>query len=396
MFSGSKMNFHRTHYRISPTFIAISVFLVFQLSLFLGCASSMPGGKKGNSQSLVVNDGQIALDEDTFYDGQFSGPSSKSINYSVVSNPEKGTVVLLDKKLGIFRYTPQKDANGSDQFSFMASKGKNSSDIATIFIKIKPINDAPIASNQSLDMIEDDSLSGTFRASDMDGDSLDYAITGNGSLGTATLMDSMSGDFKYIPHAGATGTDAINFNASDGGLMSNSAVVTITIKDKSAPPAPGLFVLSQNQYQINENESLLSVNVYRMNGTDGTVSVDVDVMDLSAKAGMDYQANAKTTLRFQDGDTSKSMSISILNDNSIEGDESFNVSLSNPTNGSSLGDPSDVLAIIKDDDKSDTGDPADYYVATNGNDSNPGTIDQPFATLPKAISLVQPGRADLY
>jgi hypothetical protein len=33
----------------------------------------------------------------------------------------------------------------------------------------------------------------------------------------------------------------------------------------------------------------------------------------------------------------------------------------------------------------------DYYVATNGNDNNPGTFDQPFATLQKAIKVSVPG-----
>jgi hypothetical protein len=33
----------------------------------------------------------------------------------------------------------------------------------------------------------------------------------------------------------------------------------------------------------------------------------------------------------------------------------------------------------------------DYYVAKNGSDSNPGTIDRPFATVGKAASVVQPG-----
>jgi hypothetical protein len=35
--------------------------------------------------------------------------------------------------------------------------------------------------------------------------------------------------------------------------------------------------------------------------------------------------------------------------------------------------------------------PATYYVATNGNNNNPGTITQPFATWKKAIDLAQPG-----
>jgi len=32
-----------------------------------------------------------------------------------------------------------------------------------------------------------------------------------------------------------------------------------------------------------------------------------------------------------------------------------------------------------------------YYVATDGNDTNPGTMDEPFATIPMAVSLVAPG-----
>jgi hypothetical protein len=35
---------------------------------------------------------------------------------------------------------------------------------------------------------------------------------------------------------------------------------------------------------------------------------------------------------------------------------------------------------------------ADYYVATNGNDANPGTFDKPFATWSKAYSVMNPGQ----
>lgn len=34
---------------------------------------------------------------------------------------------------------------------------------------------------------------------------------------------------------------------------------------------------------------------------------------------------------------------------------------------------------------------ADYYVATNGDDNNPGTIDQPFASWQKAVDMARPG-----
>ena len=56
-----------------------------------------------------------------------------------------------------------------------------------------------------------------------------------------------------------------------------------------------------------------------------------------------------------------------------------------------MGDPADILVLIVDDESQPSVEPADFYVATNGNDSNPGTIEEPFATLPQAISLVMPG-----
>jgi len=37
----------------------------------------------------------------------------------------------------------------------------------------------------------------------------------------------------------------------------------------------------------------------------------------------------------------------------------------------------------------------EYYVAVNGNDDNPGTITEPFQTIPKALTVVQPGDAIL-
>jgi parallel beta-helix repeat protein len=141
--------------------------------------------------------------------------------------------------------------------------------------------------------------------------------------------------------------------------------------------------------------------VDRFDGWDGIVSVDVDIVQITAEAGIDYEtfysgvscieSSCKTTLIFQDGEAFKLMGVNILNDDQIEGDELFNISLSNPTNDSILADPADVLVLIADDESESIIEPADFYVATNGSDSNPGTIDQPFATVPHAISLVQPG-----
>ena len=148
MFLESKFTSRKTHF---PIFY-ITVALVFQVLCFGFIFAGPAEAKRGKQGNLVVTDSNIALNEDTFKEGQFSGPTAKSTKYSVVSNPGKGAVVLLDRSRGIYRYTPNVNAHGSDEFNFQATKGNKRSNVGTVFITSHPVNDAPIASNQSLEM----------------------------------------------------------------------------------------------------------------------------------------------------------------------------------------------------------------------------------------------------
>src|SRR2546425_6008437 len=65
--------------------------------------------------------------------------------------------------------------------------------------------------------------------SDVDGDTLTYAIVTNGTKGTATITNAVTGAFTYTPNANANGADTITFKARDAALDSNVATVSITI-----------------------------------------------------------------------------------------------------------------------------------------------------------------------
>jgi uncharacterized delta-60 repeat protein len=96
------------------------------------------------------------------------------------------------------------------------------------------------------------------------------------------------------------------------------------------------------------NTAILTVN--RTGGATGTVTVDYATSDGTASAGADYIATTGT-LTFLDGETSKTISIPILDDGTLEGgSETFSVTLSNPTGGATLGTVAKTVVTIKDDD----------------------------------------------
>jgi hypothetical protein len=66
----------------------------------------------------------------------------------------------------------------------------------------------------------------------------------------------------------------------------------------------------------------------------------------TASAGSDYTSTSGT-LTFNQGETSKTISIPIVNDGVFEADETVNITLSSPTGGATLGTPATATLTIK-------------------------------------------------
>ena len=72
--------------------------------------------------------------------------------YSIVSAPAHGVV----SGSGANRtFTPAVNYNGPDSFTFRASDGVNESNVATVSIAVDPVNDPPLASDNSAILAED-------------------------------------------------------------------------------------------------------------------------------------------------------------------------------------------------------------------------------------------------
>jgi hypothetical protein len=146
-----------------------------------------------------------------------------ALSVSDFVQPIYGTVD--DNGNGTLTYTPYLNYFGSDSFSYTLSDGAGGTDDATVNITINPINDAPVAKNQSPELDEDETISIVLSVTDVENDDLTYEITGP-SQGT---LSGTAPNISYTPDADFNGTDMFTYTASDDSLTSNTATVTLII-----------------------------------------------------------------------------------------------------------------------------------------------------------------------
>ena len=120
--------------------------------------------------------------------------------------------------------TPAANYDGAATFDYTITDGTLTAS-ATVTVTVTPVDDAPVASDQSVTVDEDSSIAVTLGATDIDSPSLDYvaAPPAHGTLtGTAPNL-------TYTPSQFFSGSDSFTFTASDGQLSSNVATVSITV-----------------------------------------------------------------------------------------------------------------------------------------------------------------------
>src|SRR3989441_1283484 len=149
----------------------------------------------------------------------------------LVSSPAHGTLSLNSD--GSFSYTPALNYNGPDSFTYKANDGQADSPTnATVSITVTPINDAPVAANDTFTTTEDTTLNVAAPGvlandSDVDGDPLSAVLVTQPTHGSLTL--NSDGSFSYTPAANYNGPDSFTYKANDGRTDSGIATVSITI-----------------------------------------------------------------------------------------------------------------------------------------------------------------------
>ena len=187
-------------------------------------------GTSSHNEPPTADPQSLTTDEDIPLAVTLSGsdPDGDSISFAIVDQPSHGTLTGQAPNL---TYTPHADYYGEDSFTYIANDGKVNSAPATISITINPVNDAPVANDQSVSTGFNMPIAITLSASDVDGDDLTFTVISQPAHGS--LSGSVP-DLFYTPGTGFTGEDTFTFIASDGELDSEIATVNITVN----PPGP--------------------------------------------------------------------------------------------------------------------------------------------------------------
>jgi large repetitive protein len=213
----------------------------------------------------AVNDAPVAAgdsystDEDTTLTvtapgvlGNDTDIEASALVATLVASVTHGTLTLNAD--GSFVYTPTLNFNGSDSFTYKANDGQTDSNVVTVTITVKAVNDAPVAVGDSYTTNEDSPLtvvSPGVLTNDTDVDSANLSAVLIAGVQHGTLTLNANGSFVYTPAVNFNGSDSFTYKASDGIADSNVATVSITVN--SVNDAPVAF---DDSYNTDQNTPL--------------------------------------------------------------------------------------------------------------------------------------------
>jgi len=175
-----------------------------------------------DEDSSISNTDVIANDTDVEDD---------TLTLTAVSTDGTGTVAVNSDGLSV-DYTPAANFNGTETITYTVSDGTDTSE-GTFTITVTAVNDAPVAIEDSLEVIEDSTLTSTdviANDTDIDGDTLSLTAVSTDGTGTVAVnSDGLSVD--YTPAANFNGTETITYTVSDG-TDTSEGTFTVTVTSK--------------------------------------------------------------------------------------------------------------------------------------------------------------------
>ena len=259
-----------------------------------------------NDAAIVGGDVSGAVTEDVDPDGDGLLETSGVLTVTDADNGEASFVAetlaglygsLTIDAAGNWTY----EADNSQSVVQALGGGESLSDVLTVTtaegttqnvtITINGVNDAPIAEAGTLAATEDgDPVAGTLVASDVDGDSLSYALVAGSEPAEGSVVVNLDGSFSFDPGsgfqdlaAGETREVSFNFEVTDGNGGSDTETVTITVTGTNDAPV----VSSVDLGAVDEDASLVITSAQLLaNSSDADVSDPLSVTSVSVDPGV--------------------------------------------------------------------------------------------------------------
>lgn len=214
-----------------------------------------------------VNDAPVAVpqsattDEDTSKSITLaaSDVDGDALTFAVVNGPQHG---MLSGSGTTRTYLPSGNYAGPDSFTFRASDGLANSATVAVTITVLPVNDVPVAANQSVTIQEDTARDLQLIARDAEGDALTYSVLSGPAHGT---LGGTLPNLTYTPALNYTGPDSFTFRTKDALAFSGTATISITVTPVNDAPTA-----LADAFTVNEDATLTVA-------TPGVLANDTDI-----------------------------------------------------------------------------------------------------------------------
>ncbi len=171
--------------------------------------------------------------------------------------------------------------------------------------------------------------------------------------GTVTLAAGVTSQTFSITVNGDTTVEAdetflVNLSSPTGATIADSQGVGTIVNDDTAPAAPSLRINDVSVTEGNSGTRNITFTVTLSAAASSTVGVTATTANGTATAGSDYTGGT-VTLSFAPGQTSRTASLPVRGDTTVEPTETFFVNLSNATGGATIADGQGIGTIVNDD-----------------------------------------------
>jgi Calx-beta domain/FG-GAP-like repeat len=181
--------------------------------------------------------------------------------------------------------------------------------------------------------------------------------------GTATTGSDYTDASQTVNFANGETSKTVSVPITDDSLVEGNETVSLSLSSPSADATLGspstaaltivdddrAFAFSSATYSIGEAGPTASITINRAGLTTGTDSVHFTTANGTATAGSDYTAVSQD-VTFAADETTKTVTVPISDDSTVESSETVLLSLSSPSAGATLGSQSSATLTITDND----------------------------------------------
>ncbi|WP_204137364.1 Ig-like domain-containing protein [Halomicronema sp. CCY15110] len=175
-----------------------------------------------------------------------SDPDGDGLVLQSVSTPTHGTATINGASIS---YTAPANYVGPDSFTYTVADGNGGTDTGTVSVTVQATNQPPVAADDYVTVLENNTILIPALANDSDPDSnpLTLETVNTPQNGTATMAD---GSIAYTPNPGFVGSDTFTYGITDGQGGGTMATVHVTVaEDLSLPPAQEIdYLLKEKLY----------------------------------------------------------------------------------------------------------------------------------------------------